>query len=47
MEAGGALLTFGKASELAIEDLKLPVTNVLKDVKPKDFHCPGSTLRVE
>jgi len=47
VETGGTLLTFGKASELAIEDLKLPMTNVLKDVKPKDFHCPGSTLRVD
>ena len=46
VEAGGTLLTFGKASELAIEDLKLPFLNVLKDVKPKDFHCPGSTLKV-
>ncbi len=47
VEAGGTLLTLGKASELAIEDLKLPFTNVLKDVKPKDFHCPGSTLKVK
>ncbi len=46
VEEGGTLLTFGKASELAIEDLKLPFLNVLKDVKPKDFHCPGSTLKV-
>jgi hypothetical protein len=46
VEAGGTLLTLGKASELVIEDLKLPFTNVLKDVKPKEFHCPGSTLRV-
>jgi hypothetical protein len=47
IEAGGTLLTFGKASELAIEDLKLPFLNVLKDVKSKDFHCPGSTLKVD
>jgi hypothetical protein len=46
VEVGGTLLTFGKASELVIEDLKLPFLNVLKDVKPKDFHCPGSTLKV-
>jgi len=47
VEAGGTLLTFGKASELAIEDLKLPVNNVLKDLKPKEFLCPGSTLKVK
>ena len=47
VEAGGTLLTFGMASELAIEDMKMPFINVLKDVKPKDFHCPGSTLKVD
>jgi hypothetical protein len=45
-EAGGTLLLFGRACDLAIEDFKLPVINALKDVKPKDFHCPGSTLKV-
>ncbi len=47
VEAGGALVTLGAASEFAIEELKLPVANVLKDLKPKDFLCPGSTLRVD
>ena len=47
VEAGGALVTLGAASEFAIEELELPVANVLKDLKPKDFLCPGSTLRVD
>jgi hypothetical protein len=46
VEAGGVLVTLGNASEFAIDELKVPVTNVLKDVKPKSFLCPGSTLRV-
>jgi hypothetical protein len=46
VEAGGVLVTLGNASEFAIDELKAPVTNVLKDVKPKDFLCPGSTLHV-
>jgi len=45
-EAGGTLLLFGKSCDLAIEDFKLPVINSLKDVKSKDFHCPGSTLKI-
>jgi len=44
VEAGGTLLTLNAATEFAIENLKVPVINALKDVKPKEFHCPGSTL---
>jgi hypothetical protein len=47
VEAGGTLVTLGAASEFAIEELKVPVTNVLKDVKPNEFLCPGSTLHVD
>lgn len=47
VEAGGVLVTLGNASEFAIEELKVPVTNVLKDVEPKEFLCPGSTLHVD
>ena len=44
VEAGGTLLTLNEATEFAIEKLKVPVINALKDLKPKEFHCPGSTL---
>ena len=47
VEDGGILVTLGEASNFAIEELKLPVTNVLADVKPKKFLCPGSTLHVK
>ena len=47
VEDGGTLLCFGESSDFAIEELKLPVKNVLKGVKRTDFVCPGSTLHVD
>jgi len=47
VEAGGALICLGESSNFAIEELKLPVKNVLSDLSPKEFICPGSTLHVE
>jgi hypothetical protein len=46
VENGGSLLCIGESSNFAIEELELPVTNVLKEVKNTDFVCPGSTLHV-
>jgi hypothetical protein len=46
VEQGGSLLCLGEATELAIDELKLPVKNVLADVKQTEFVCPGSTLHV-
>jgi len=46
VEAGGTLITLNEASKFAIEELKLPVKNVVKDLKPKEFLCAGSTLKV-
>ena len=40
------MLCIGESSNFAIEELELPVTNVLKEVKNTDFVCPGSTLHV-
>jgi hypothetical protein len=47
VEDGGVLVTLGEASNFAIEELKLPVKNVLADAKPEEFLCPGSTLHVK
>ena len=47
VEAGGTLITVNEASNFSLEELKLPLINVLKDLKPTDFLCPGSTLKVE
>ncbi len=46
VEAGGTLLCLGESSDFAIDELKVPVKNILADVKPTDFVCPGSTLHV-
>ncbi|MBX3276747.1 MAG: peptidase M14 [Acidobacteria bacterium] len=45
-EAGGTIVTFNEASNFAIEELKLPVRNVLKGVSVQQFYCPGSILRI-
>lgn len=47
IQAGGTLITFNEAANFAIEYLKVPVRNVLKDVAARDFYCPGSILRLE
>ncbi len=43
---GGTLLCIGGSTEYAIDALELPIVNVLKGLSPKEFHCPGSTLRM-
>jgi hypothetical protein len=47
VQAGGILITFNNASIFAIDDLGLPVKNVLAGLKDEEFFCSGSLLRVE
>jgi len=47
VEEGGTLITLNEASEFAIENLGVPVKNVLRGVPSKDFYCPGSILQIE
>ncbi|MFP3952043.1 MAG: M14 family zinc carboxypeptidase [Candidatus Bathyarchaeia archaeon] len=47
VDEGGTLLCFGEACNFAIDELDIPVKNVLKDVEAKEFLCPGSTLHVD
>jgi hypothetical protein len=47
VEEGGTLITFNKASQLALEKFGLHVNNVLKEVTPKEFFCPGSMLKAK
>jgi len=47
IKSGGTLITFNRASNFAIEKLKVPAINVLQDVKSKDFYAPGSLLKIE
>jgi len=46
VRVGGTLVLLGDSAELALESMALPVKNVLKDVRPADFYCPGSLLRI-
>ncbi len=46
VEKGGRVLALYESCEFAIEKLGLPVRNTVKDLKPDEFHCPGSTIRV-
>ena len=45
IEAGGKLVCMNRSCEFAMEELKVPVVNALKDLKSTDFLCPGSTLK--
>jgi hypothetical protein len=47
VQKGGTLVTFGAATDFAIEKLSLPVRNVLANKPAKEFFCPGSTVRVK
>ncbi len=46
VEKGGRLLCLYESCEFATEKLGVPVQNTVKELGPKEFHCPGSTLRV-
>jgi hypothetical protein len=35
------------ASNFVLDEVKLPIKNILKDLDSNEFFCPGSTLRVE
>jgi hypothetical protein len=43
---GGTLVTLGSSSDLAIEEFKLPVRNVLKSLRPEEFFASGLLVRV-
>lgn len=44
---GGTLVVMNNTSDAIIELFDLPVTNVLKDVKPEVFFCAGALLEIE
>ena len=45
VEAGGTLVFLNRASNFAIEQFNLPVTDVTRGASRKDFYIPGSILR--
>lgn len=46
VEKGGTLLCLYESCEFATEKLGVQVLNTVKELQPKEFHCPGSTLWV-
>ena len=47
VDGGGTLVALASASEYAIDELQLPVRNVLAKAKPDEFLCPGGLVRVD
>jgi hypothetical protein len=47
VEQGGTLITLNEASRFAVEQLLLPVRNVLEGVPDDEFYAPGSILRLD
>jgi len=46
VDKGGTLVCNKSSSGFAINEFKLPIKNVLQDVKSDAFNCPGSILKV-
>jgi hypothetical protein len=46
-ENGGTIIFMNSICEMALSDFGVAARNVLKDVKPQDFLCSGSILRIE
>lgn len=47
VEKGGTVILLDSASELAVSDFKLPLSNTLEDLDGNRFTCPGSLLRLK
>jgi hypothetical protein len=46
VRAGGTLVTLDAAADFAIDELGLPVRNVLRGVPSSRFYCPGAILKI-
>jgi hypothetical protein len=46
VRGGGTLIALGNSSLLPVEEFPLPLKSSLRDLKPGQFSCPGSILRV-
>jgi hypothetical protein len=46
VEKGGKLITLNESTSFALDEFKLPINNVVKDLALNDFLCSGSTLNV-
>jgi len=47
IEAGGTLITFDAASDYAIDQLGLPLTNTVRNLSDRTFFIPGSLIRTK
>ncbi len=46
-EEGGVIIFLNSVCNLALENFRLPIRNVLRKIKREEFVCDGSILRVE
>jgi len=46
VKKGGTLICNKGSSDFAISQFKLPIKNILQDVRSDSFNCPGSLLKV-
>ena len=46
VKSGGTLVSLNESCNYLIDVFKLPIVNVVKDTPPKDFYCPGSTIKI-
>jgi len=46
VKKGGNIILLDSAAELAIEDFKLPLRNLMKGIGRDKFYCPGSILKI-
>ena len=43
---GGTIVFIDQSTNLALDELNLPVTNIVRGLPTEEFYCPGSVLRV-
>ncbi len=47
VKKGGVLVCNKSSSDFAIEQFDIPLTSTIKGVKPSEFNCPGSILKMK
>src|SRR5262249_6686233 len=46
VESGGMIVALASSGDYLMEEFNIPVRNTLAKVRPDDFGCPGSLLRI-
>jgi hypothetical protein len=47
LEEGGRIIATGSSCDFALSSFELPAADILKDVKEREFSCPGAILRLD